>query len=381
MAALINPGRRDILWWTLRLAGLAAFPSSRSACDAAELPSRLIREFPKSRLLAISPTGDKLLVEDWDLPTYPFRVVDTVSGKTKFQGHLHSRVLDASFYSGGQSIFLRGLVSVGPMSERQQVSIDLENGNQTERVFKQDDVDRDDSYLPLHDQILLAAHRERQPYRTEFLSLVNANSYQEIQRVPYATRTRAPHPTVGGVALSTELSHVSLSDDRRYLAYSFDDVIVFRQATDLRVVWSTVVEAGLRARYLAVSADGSFVASANSDNADSRLERRFSVTVYAGQSGKEVARLALSGTAGLALRPDGAVIAVSVNTRLADGSVIPGVGIHEVPSGRKLTSVTHDEVRSGKLQALDSVITPAFTADGQYLVTAGMSTRVWRIRL
>jgi hypothetical protein len=83
----------------------------------------------------------------------------------------------------------------------------------------------------------------------------------------------------------------------------------------------------------------------------------YCVAVYDGKNGDEVAKLPISGTEGIALSPDGKLIA-AVERVYSKGKALPTIHIHDVSTGEKLASLTHDVIKSGAHQFLDRLWTP-----------------------
>ena len=172
----------------------------------------------------------------------------------------------------------------------------------------------------------------------------------------------------------------AISDDRGTYAYSFDHTLVCRRISDLAVLWTHQIPPQLHARQVAVSADGGYVAVASADDAFYRVQQRnYQIAVYDGETGASVALLDLNGSDGMALSPDGRLIAVVAREPGKKHALVPTVYIHEVPSGARLASIVHDAVKRGRRQFLESASWVAFTQRGSYLITYGAATRVWRI--
>ncbi len=278
----------------------------------------LAREFPKSSMRALSPDGIKLCLEDWSERGYPVRVLDIGDWSTLYNGRFHSRTLGIGFFGDSETLLVQALASsphqtcgVGKGNCAQDIVIlDLRTGQRTERVVPFGDLTTvGKRYYPVGDRTLLEAQYEGRPTQTETLALVQLAADREIVKVPYATQLRMPRPVVSGIALSTEYGF-SISDDRKILAYAFDDVLLSRETEDLAVMWIRHTEPKLKAYNVVISAHGSRVAAAIADNAVSHQQRASYIAVYDGKDGSDVARLQENGTEGMALSPDGRLIAI-----------------------------------------------------------------------
>ncbi len=352
-------------------APLAALFSVRKLAAEPEAPSlklSLAQEFTHSRMVALSPDGTKLCLEDWQARGYPLRVVETDTWRTTYTDRFQSRVLDASFFPDSQALFLQLPPSAGA-HENLETVVDVRTGERTEQMRPHDYFQESEAIYPVRDRTLLVAHYGRKPYRLEWLAQVELPSYRERARVSLPLQVSDSIP-MGGLTISA---------DRGTAVHFFDNSVVCVRIEDLSVLWIRPVELGLRAFHLDVSANGSYVAAAISDNGFSNQQYEYYVVVYNGRTGGEVARLPISGTDGLALSPDGKLIAVIALEAGRKGELLPTVHIHEVSSGRRLASIVHDYIKSGRRQFLEAGCGVVFTADGKYMVTSGMVTKVWEI--
>jgi hypothetical protein len=335
----------------------------------------LAKEFPASTVRAVSPDGTKLCLEDWKESGYPIRVLEIGTWRIVYTGRFEARTYGADFFADSQTLL------VGyPIAGR--AIIDLRTGERTLSHDPYNAHNHQGDYLtPAEDRTLLKQHWQSPPYETTTLSLVDLQDHREIVKVPYATETRKPMPVKGVMTLNTEWGPV-LSGRRKVVAYSFDNVLVCRRIDDLSVLWTKSVEPGLELLRIAVSADGTRVAASVGDPLVEDLTRQWRqhyLGVYDGGTGEEVARLEIDGTDWIALSADGRLIAVVSHERGEKTAVVPSAAIFEISSGRKVASVAHSPVKQGRHQRLEAGITVAFTSDGKYLITSGLSTRVWSL--
>ena len=346
----------------------------------------LAQELAQSSVKAISPDGKKLCVEDWSEHGYPLRVLEIGSWQSVYNGHFQSRSLSAGFFGDSRALLVQALGSLGKEAcgvgkgncEQLETVVDLRSGEHMERMLPLD-ANQGDTYWPLSAGVVLDAHREGNPYRMETLALVEFPGLREILKVQYATKPREPKRRKGNFELSNDFGF-EVSDNRKVLAYSFDHTLLCRRTEDLRVLWARQIEPHLNAYKVVISARGTHVAAAIADGGFTASDQRVSyIAIYNGETGGEMVRLPRSGTEGIALSPNGDLIAVVAREPGKKGEVVPTVHSYETLSGRELASVAHDRVKSGRRQFLEAGCTVAFTSDGQYLVTSGMTTKVWRI--
>ena len=294
--------RRDI--FRLGASLLARPETQRGAAQTearGELSIKLVQEFARSSLkAAASPDGKKVCLEDWAERGYPLRVVEIGTWRTLYTGHFSSRIRGAaSFFADSESLLVSAFASAsggtcgigkGHCADR-QIVVDIRTGERVEGVLPFTP-DQYDSYYALTDRTLLGIHYEGKPFRTESLALVEFPSYRDLTKVPYATQLRKPRPVVSGIELSTDYGS-AISVDRQKLAYAFDDVLVCRRTTDLKVLWTRSIEAGMKPFRVDISASGSHVAVAVADGEPIlNQQHRTYIAIFDGETGKEVARLA-----------------------------------------------------------------------------------------
>lgn len=378
--------RRDMI----RLcASSLAWPEIKGGAAQAEtrgeLSITLAQEFARSSLkAAISPDGKKMCLEDWSERGYPLRVVEIGTWRTLYAGRFTSRIRGAaSFFADSESLFVSAFASAnggtcgigkGHCADR-EVVVDIRTGARVEQVLPFI-TDQYDSYYALTNRTLLDVHRGDQ---TEALALVEFPNHRQIATVPYATQPRKPRPVVSGITLSTDYGF-AISVDRKKLAYAFDDVLLCRRTEDLKVLWNRTVEIGMKPLRVTISPIGHRVAVAIADGEPLLNQRhRAYIAIYDGETGEEVARLARKWSDGIALSADGKLIAVVMREPGKKGEVIPTVYIHDVLSGKELATVAHDRIKKGRRQLLEAACGVGFTSDGKYMITSGMTTKVWRL--
>jgi hypothetical protein len=167
-----------------------------------------------------------------------------------------------------------------------------------------------------------------------------------------------------------------ISDDRKTLAYGFDDVLVCRNADDLSVRWTRSIEPDRRASQVAVTAHGTRVAAVITGDKSNPSFVPYAA-IYDGTDGALVTRVQLNKDGRIALPPAGNQIAIAAREPSGDGHTATTVRIYELPSGKTLALAVHARVKNGRHSWLLSDLVLAFTSNGKYLVTSGMSTKVW----
>jgi len=350
---------------------------------AAPIALQLAREFTRTRLFDISPDGRKLCLEDWASNGYPFRIVEIGTWRQLYAKKFGYRI-SAGFFADSQSLLIDLGVRAGSKRQRQGALNTLTDAL-IEQTFPFDYEEGEEAFFPLENGIILLKHAAHRPrFETTTLSIVRFADGSKIAEAPFATRARVPlDATKAFPYLGESINTYRLSADAKVLVYAFDDVLVCRDAASLNLSW-TRVEQGMRCLDLAVSAAGDFVAVAfvdagymNKSRSDRKAETYYTA-VYDGQSGREIARLPIFAEDHMAISPKGDLLAV-VKPEGSNGVAKPTVYLHELPSGRVLTSVVHDEIKGSSPLGKGCIV--EFTSDGKYLVTAGMTTKIWSILL
>jgi len=373
-----QPSRREVLWLCSALPSLPFARAMTRSTAPANLKLSLVFELPKADLRALSPDGLKLCVQDWAESGHPLRVVELGTWRTVWAGRFRSAAFLAKFFADSQTLFVEGPGWVGSNVSWQTV-VNLETGQRTEHQhpFLPTEIVE---HWPLTDGRLLVCVQHTPP-GNDTLALVEFPSYREILKVPYAVVPREPIRMSNGLRLPYSFGE-AISDDRVVFVYSFDHIVVCRRTSDLRVLWTRRVPPQLHCPQVAVSADGRCVAAAAVDDSFYQIQQQaYEIAVYDGSAGATIALFKLSGSEGIALSPDGKLIAVVALERGNKREVLPTVHVHEVPSGAKLASVVHGAVKRGRHQWLTSHIGVTFTSDGRYMVTSGGATRVWSLEI
>ena len=289
---------------------------------------------------------------------------------------------DFSFFSDGDRLY--GVTEPTPLTKESMV-IDLRSG---EIEKHQDKYDPKTSVFghALKDRILVG-------YRGDKLVQVEWPSLREI----------------AAISIDREHSFLGFTTDRTRLIHSVGQALVCRRVEDFGVLWtrqidmaidltsrSTAGVANASARY-GIAGDGGTVVLAPRRAAYQGKSEAFYVEILNGKDGKSIARWPRNGYEGVALSPDGKLLAVAkleekgpsfgdtpVTGRIKteDAHLEPTMHIHEVPSGREIATVIHDRVPvnqrlGGSLSGSNS----GFTPDGKYLITSNsFNVKIWQVK-
>src|SRR5206468_3711050 len=84
--------RRDLFRLSVPLcASLVVWKPAAASVPQSGLTAKLAREFPSSALMAGSPDGTKVCIEDWKEKGYPFRIVEMGTWLTLYTAKLEAR--------------------------------------------------------------------------------------------------------------------------------------------------------------------------------------------------------------------------------------------------------------------------------------------------
>ena len=363
----VNLSRRDLLSGL----GTALLSLKAQAYAPIRVAARMVREFPHSRLVSAAPSGGLLCLEDWVDRAYPLRVIDVSSGSTLYSGKFQSRVLSAEFTVDSKGIFVR-LPPAARSDTAWEGIVDVATGKRNERVYQAYASEYWEQVIPTIDQTLLVCHSRLSTGRFEWFARSEFTSGKDIVRKEVDAGDRASKPR----------SDVAVSDDRETMIYFSDDNVVCRRTRDLEVLWTREMEPGLRACPLTISPSGNYVAAVVSKGISKGQFERYTTlyaVVYDGKTGTELARLDIAGSNSIAISPDGRLLARMTTEPGVKGEVILTAHIHELPSGTKVESFVHDHVEDGRRQFLQASAGASFTADGKYVITSGMVTKIWRL--
>ncbi len=351
---------------------------------------KLERDFRNAYLLAVSPDGKRVCLYFTETRQETFTlssgrwlhknaqrsrdtlsVLDLKTGAAVFSGTFRAKVYPASFFTDGERLYAEtgSFLQNGELVTQQTV-VDLPSGKTAERIAPIDSGTAFGFHAIREDTLLVQSY-DQNLKRSVTLTQARWPTFGVIRRSAYATQEREE---------AGRDSEKYISADRNILAYGFDHTIVCRYTGDLSVIWTTkVAPEFIGAWRLAISADGRYVAAALTDSAFSNREKKYDVRVYEGEHGKEITRLAVSGTDGIAISPNGKLLAAAHTVRDKRGAV-PTVFIYEVGTAVMLASVEHETVTSNPfMNASFGLHGIDFTSDGKYLITSAQDTRLWAI--
>jgi hypothetical protein len=338
------------------------------------LDVKLFQAFNKTDVHAVSPDGTKMFVEDWGKPGWPCRLVEISTGTTLKNYEIKPRILIGDYFADGQSVFYSNDDVDYTLLDLQTDKRTTVKSNDSRSIYVKESSDA------IRDLKILVRFIGNTPL-TQDLVLVEFPSYREIAKVPYAiTPRKFPVPVdKWGIPIYTEFD-IKISNDRNVLVYSYDHLIICRRTDNLDVIWSRKTEPHLFAYDVNLSCNGDYVVAQVADTSITADQKEYYIGVFDGKTGSELKRFPSMRSRSEAISPDGKYLAID-ETKLdrARKLWIIQVHIYDVLSGRKLSSILHDEIKDSKYSWIQTGMSIQFTSDGKYLITSGMNTKVWKI--
>jgi WD40 repeat protein len=376
--------------WLSVAVGLSRGQTRPDAPDA-ESPIRLVKEIKYAGFRDVSLNSSKYCFYFSHKPIRSFRQAGV--GFTEKRDPATSKdnalkVLDASwepvyavglpthparavFFEDGQALYAEIPGVGGGGSDR--VLIDLTTGGLTERL-EHTKSGYFFEYWALEDRALLGSSRNARLNRAEFLIRAEAPDFHEVLRVPFAgTRLRPDSPREADIVVSS---------DRSAFVYAYDSTVVCRDAKNLEALWSHAGDPQLPVWKVGISANSEVVVAAAADTLYIGGSTKHFVTVFSGNDGRALTTIPALGTEGVAVSPDGKILAAGQRIPLHDKKVSgtqPTVVLFEIASGKKLGTIVHDQFYEGGGEFLHAGVNAAFTPNGRYLITSGLNTKIWQI--
>jgi WD40 repeat protein len=372
-------------------------PTESPGAVSADIPVRLVREIKYAQLLDVSPDSKKLCLYfspdpgrsfvwngQWREKKKPLsdkdeglRIMETGSWNVTYATKLPATPHKASFFADSRALYVF-VVGIGGGRSLHRI-VDLASGKEQDWIDPFDPKSLSFSYWALKDRLLLGDGRG--PHNTsELLVKLESGSRQEIARAAFGESRRR-----GGMSETW----IAVSADRKAFAYGYNNKLVFRRSDDLEVLWirEIALEASQLLWRVGLPADRRLVAvSVAAAAANSPSRKNDHVIVYEGKTGKEVARLAASGEEGVAISPDGKLLAAGQRIPLEGDpkGLQATVLLFDIASGNKVATLVHGQFWDVNREfPLNSGFEPygiQFTPDGKYLVTSGLDTKIWEIQ-
>jgi WD40 repeat protein len=362
-----------------------------AATEGKKLNFKLLREYRNSALLDLASDGRKLALFRTRHPDLKFTArpglileskqdrlddglefVDIASGAVLQSAKLRSLAFSGGFFAEGNSFYVETWpFRFNNWAAKQCAVVQLASGQMEENVLPARSGGVSVIYHPLSARTVLgdeANFDTKTKVRELALVLAKWPNFVETTRVPI------PHDENREWSWGTE---VTVSSDRKRAMYCADQSIVALNTDDLGVLWAHQIEAELFARRIVVSSQGDHVAVAENDTAFIAFQKNFRIEVFDGRKGDLRAQLRVNGYGGIGISPDGKWLSVSQQKRIG-GRVEPTVEIYDIESGNMVGSVVHRQILVDQ-QSLHGDLASQFTADGKYLVTSGLDTRIWTL--
>lgn len=343
--ALSNDGRRMAL--------LATSPGSARTS---------IEKAPVNRK-AVTPKSNRI------------QVVDTHTwvrlGESQNSGNSTTNV---SFFADSQSIYCESVKSGTLIREILGPDMQTVLGD---KVPFWDDTGRHTSLVALSGHHLLGLEMSID-FGTEAISLVSAEGWATVKRVALFQKLEASNKRA-------RITGAHLSLDRRFFAQAIDMDVLFRSSADLALAWRRKWAPGWSPIRLGVSVTGEFVAVGLEQSSHRANEHPGAVTVVAGRDGSIINHFRVDGIEGVAISPDGKLVAVGERIQLDEtvGDTQITVNIYDASSGNLVAKLEHDRLRVAPGRGADGSLSYYnglhFTPDGSRLISSGLHTKVWKL--
>lgn len=359
---------------------------------------RLVKEIKNAQLLDLSPDGTKLCMyssrnpvrsfrwngETWRESKTPIRdgdealrIISRDSWAQTYATRLPALPYYASFFADGMAIYvgIPGITEAGQNGDVHLI-VDPRDSQPLEHFARYSPTAPMFFYHALRDRMLLGAGNDAKVNRTEVVVLAKSPTFEETRRAPFA-ENRVPGTR------KTETS-ITVSAERTTFAYGVDDKVVFRDASDLSVIWTSTMKPSLELWCVAISKR--YVAASSNDGYTGdgpplkRVQEGY-VGLFDAVTGKELTRIYADATEGLAISPDERLLAIGQRVYLPGktSGTQPTVLLFEIASGKKVATVIHDQFREGGHEFLHAGVMLRFTPDGKYLITSGRNTKIWQL--
>lgn len=404
MMGIRHTSRREFIRRLALIGASGLLPGSPAQCQRTRVaPSyetftaKLVKEFKDAYLLAVSPDNRKICLYftknpidkftgnggEWTYEGGPSKggrsaieVIEMGSWRSRCSVRLRHAASMASFFVESNLLYASGDVIPGTNGSVQHILIDLDTQAVTEHLETWTLQGPSRLYYALYDGVLLGtesvfdvfAHQE---------SIIRATlpDYRETARAPYS------------VAQKHEIaspSWVVTSGDRKTVVYDGDHMLTCRRTEDLSLIWSQSVgpEFGLGPTFLSITPDASKVAAAVLDTSEVSKQKNFYIGVHQGSDGRLINKLQLNGHEGIALSPDGSVLAVGRTVPVTRGGYTLTAELFDTVSGRRIAALEHDRFAHIDLARFSGFGWQGlqFTGDGKYLITSTVDrTRVWAL--
>ena len=351
-----------------------------------------------AQVLDISPDGADLCLYSSRNPTRSFRsdgdtwkenkgpipesvdalrVIKLSSWSPSYATKLPALPFYGSFFADGAAIYA-GIpgVTESRQSGTVHLIIDLKSGRMNEHfeIYHPEGISF--SYSATTNRTLLGLGYDPERKRTDFLILVDSQNFREIGRAPFSQNRSAARESATGIATSL---------DRKTFAYGVDGRVIYRDATDLSVIWDQPMTPSLKMWHAAISPRGTLVAASSNDGylngpPIKRVQEGY-VGIFDASSGRQITRIFTDATEGIAISPDDRLLAVGQRMFMPGktSGTQPTVLLFDIASGKTVATLVHDQFREGGKEFLYAGVSVRFTPDGGHLISSGLNTKIWEI--
>jgi hypothetical protein len=377
----------------LRFAAASIVGNRIAGAGSDDQPRELVREFKDALLLALSPDGRKMCLHftknstesfrlesgrwkrlPWNKSGEGLKVIELDTWKELFSVNPPGGPLPVTFFRDSERLITNTLLLEEKPVQQQYLLIDLNSGRVVER---REGIETPFRQFYAYDGDLVIGTENGKTRKLEWYTHVSLPEWNTVKRVPQVPED-LPRPV-----RSAAMDGLKFSLDRRFFADTAGEHLLYRRCSDFGVVWTRVLDSSLQIWKLCVSANGDWVVAALNEPTLIENMKRWKVFVLEGRQGATVATLPVNGIQGVAISPDGKLLAVGEQERVKGWveAYELWVSLYEIPSGKRVARLFHDRMpkRRGIMDTDFFQNGIQFTADGKYLVSGGRNTRIWRL--
>jgi hypothetical protein len=296
---------------------------------------------------------------------------------------LRQRPANGSFFDDSKNLYVETtLISdIG----WQRLVIDLRNLKVNERIEKSELHGAINRHYALSDGVLLREESRIDAFcRTISLARVILPDCHEVSRVPFSAAPILDGPVGGQIVISADRKLFVHSVRNSWSDRRGNNSVVYRRASDLQTIWMREIEPeyDYGPAYLAITPDGGRVAVAVLDALDKIRQRNFYICVYSGRDGSLISKLPLNGREGIAISPDGKVLAIGKTTWTPGSYSVLTAQLYEISTGLCIAEIkddrfTHFDLAHSVGFGMRGL---QFTPDGKYLITSIVKhTKFWAL--